>query len=212
MKNQPIESVALKQESQPRNAKKLWRPIAAAALTLTTALGINHLYNPEEGQERVEVNPSPQTSDRQFYVDRQELKEMQKAKMKAHIAEQKYRARLERFYSVIVWNNTVWYNELTKPKIPYDAALWERLHVCEQSGNWYANGYNSRDPYHQLFQGGLGMSTEAWDLGVEAAKRRGVTLPDSALDATIDQQMQGAQAFYEDEGWGWECDVRLPGQ
>lgn len=92
------------------------------------------------------------------------------------------------------------------PSIPYDDALWERLHRCEQPDSWYADGYNAADPGLR-FQGGLGMSTQAWQMAIRAAANRGVDLPGSALSASVDQQKQGAQAFYEAHGWGWSCRV-----
>lgn len=99
------------------------------------------------------------------------------------------------------------YLEAMRPKIAVDWARWERLHVCEQSNTWYANGGNPRDPARQTFQGGLGMSTGAWQMAVRAAAARGVTLPASALAASPEEQMTGAQAFYDAHGWGWECRV-----
>lgn len=90
----------------------------------------------------------------------------------------------------------------TAPAIAYDAALWERLHDCEQPGDWYASGYFGNGLHGA---GGLGMSDGAWTMGVTAAAARGVSLPGSPLDATIDQQMQGAQAFYDSHGWAWAC-------
>lgn len=99
------------------------------------------------------------------------------------------------------------YLEAMRPKITVDWARWERLHVCEQSNTWYANGTNPADGARQVFQGGLGMSTGAWQMAVGAAAARGVTLPASALAATPEEQMTGAQAFYDAHGWGWACKV-----
>lgn len=99
------------------------------------------------------------------------------------------------------------YLEAVRPRIMVDWARWERLHVCEQSDTWYANGGNAADPARQVFQGGLGMSTAAWQLAVRAAATRGVTLPSSALAGSPEEQMTGAQAFYDAYGWGWECRV-----
>jgi len=97
-------------------------------------------------------------------------------------------------------------------RIPTDWALWEAVHDCEQppgtggpAGPWYANGGNAADPAGQTFQGGLGMSTVAWQMAVAAARARGVELPLSALAATPEQQMIGAQAFYDAHGDGWGC-------
>lgn len=94
-----------------------------------------------------------------------------------------------------------------RPRIAVDWARWERLHICEQRDSWYADGYNAADPAHQRFQGGLGMSTAAWQMAVRAAANRGVSLPSSALAASPEQQMTGAQAFYDAHGWGWACHV-----
>ncbi len=91
--------------------------------------------------------------------------------------------------------------------ISVDWARWLRLHQCEQGNTWYANGGNPADPSRQVFQGGLGMSTVAWQMAVRAAAARGVYLPSSALSATPEQQMIGAQAFYDAYGWGWSCRV-----
>lgn len=99
------------------------------------------------------------------------------------------------------------YLEAMRPKIAVDWARWQRLHVCEQSDSWYANGRNPADPHRQVFQGGLGMSTGAWQMAVRAAQARGVTLPGSALQASPEEQMTGAQAFYDAHGWGWACKV-----
>lgn len=99
------------------------------------------------------------------------------------------------------------YLDAMRPKIAVDWARWERLHVCEQSNTWYANGGNPADGARQIFQGGLGMSTGAWQMAVRAAAARGVTLPSSALAATPEEQMTGAQAFYDAHGWGWACRV-----
>jgi hypothetical protein len=93
------------------------------------------------------------------------------------------------------------------PYIPVDWARWEALHTCEQPGNWYANGTNPADPDGQVFQGGLGMSTHAWQMAVWAAGARGVTLPESALAATPQEQMTGSQAFFDAYGWAWACQV-----
>ena len=93
------------------------------------------------------------------------------------------------------------------PHIAVDWARWEALHNCEQPGNWYANGTNPADPNGQVFQGGLGMSTHAWQMAVAAAGSRGLTLPTSALAATPEEQMIGSQAFFDAYGWGWECHV-----
>ncbi len=97
--------------------------------------------------------------------------------------------------------------EYKRNLIPVDWARWQRLHICEQRDTWYANGGNPNDPAHQTFQGGLGMSTGAWRMAVNAAANRGVILPVSALSATPEEQMIGAQAFYDAYGWGWECRV-----
>jgi hypothetical protein len=94
---------------------------------------------------------------------------------------------------------------LASRTIPVDWGRWGALHDCEQPGDWYANGGNGADPAGQTFQGGLGMSTGAWQMAVGAAAARGVTLPGSALDATPEQQMTGAQAFYDAHGWAWAC-------
>jgi hypothetical protein len=76
------------------------------------------------------------------------------------------------------------------------------LHECEQGDSWYASGYFGNGLYGE---GGLGMSVDAWRMAVSAAAGRGVTLPISALQASIEQQMMGAQAFYDAYGWGWGC-------
>lgn len=88
-----------------------------------------------------------------------------------------------------------------------DYPRWERLHNCEQPGQWYADGYNSADAAHQRFQGGLGMSTGAWQIARSYAANRGVSLPFSALSASPKQQMIGAQALFNDLGWAWGCRV-----
>ena len=91
--------------------------------------------------------------------------------------------------------------------IPVDIALWERLHTCEQSDTWYANGTNASSDSGMVFQGGLGMATSAWQMATRAAAERGVTLPRSALDSSVFQQMVGAQAFHDAHGWAWACRV-----
>ncbi len=91
--------------------------------------------------------------------------------------------------------------------IPVNVALWERLHTCEQSDTWYANGTNSTSSSGMVFQGGLGMATSAWQMAIRAAAACGVTLPRSALESSVFQQMVGAQAFHDAYGWGWACRV-----
>ncbi len=204
MENQPIETVELAQESRHRRVKKLWRPIAATALTFMASAGTLHLSNSDTSKDVKVVTDAGEQS-RQAQIDKQELRAINAARVKAEIEGR----QLELFYNTITWNNVVAWNKAVEAnrRIPYDPALWERLHNCEQPGNWYANGHNPADGANQLFQGGLGMSTDAWDMAVRDAAKRGVALPSSALDASIDQQMQGAQVFMEDEGWGWSCHV-----
>jgi hypothetical protein len=103
--------------------------------------------------------------------------------------------------------NLAEYLRAMTPIIAVDWGRWEALHNCEQPGDWYANGGNSGDALHLTFQGGLGMSTHAWQMARGAAAARGVTLPNSALAATPEQQMTGAQAFYDAYGWWWACRV-----
>ena len=91
--------------------------------------------------------------------------------------------------------------------IPVHAELWERLHNCEQPDTWYASGTNPESESGTVFQGGLGMSIGAWQMAVRAAAARGVSLPRSALDASVYQQMVGAQAFHDAHGWAWGCHV-----
>ena len=91
--------------------------------------------------------------------------------------------------------------------IPVDVALWERLHTCEQSDTWYANGTNSTSSSGMVFQGGLGMAVGAWQTATRAAAARGVTLPRSVLESSPYQQMVGAQAFHDAYGWAWGCHV-----
>lgn len=111
---------------------------------------------------------------------------------------------LERVDALVRWFNGIkWLNAIPRIALTRD---WWALHRCEQGDTWYASGYNSADPGHQLFQGGLGMSTTAWGMGVRAARARGVWLPASALQATPHQQMEGAQAFFDATGGGgWAC-------
>jgi len=91
--------------------------------------------------------------------------------------------------------------------IPVDWARWQRLHRCEQPDTWYANGTNAAAPDGLVFQGGLGMSIDAWRMAVRAAAARSVDLPANALAASPEQQMTAAQAFYDAHGWAWGCDV-----
>lgn len=201
MSNQPIEAIELIQEPRPRRAKKFLRPLAACALSLATVSGgLVGEGNSDRKEPATVAVASPAASEKQRLSGRDELRAIREASQKT----EERRQRLERFYNFIAWNTHVWEN---RPRIIYDSKRWYDLHQCEQGDSWYADGYNSADPGHQRFQGGLGMSTVAWDMAVEDAAQRGVTLPDSALDATIDEQMQGAQVFWEDEGWGWSCRV-----
>jgi len=207
MDSQHPEPIGLTKEAQPRNDKKIRRAVAVVIFGTAAAVGIIGVENNDDKPEAADIvvdAPQPQ-EEKMKAADKAEITRAQTA---ALIERAKREENERRFYDLVLWNNTVWFNELNKPKINYDSALWDRLHQCEQPGNWYANGHNPADPYHQLFQGGLGMSTEAWDMAIDAAAERGVTLPSSALDASVDQQMQGAQVFYEDHGWGWACDVR----
>jgi hypothetical protein len=91
--------------------------------------------------------------------------------------------------------------------IPVNAELWERLHNCEQPDTWYASGTNPDSESGMVFQGGLGMSIGAWQMAVRAAAARGVSLPRSAMNASVYQQMVGAQAFHDAHGWAWGCHV-----
>jgi len=91
--------------------------------------------------------------------------------------------------------------------IPVDEERWQRLHNCEQPDTWYASGTNPDSESGVVFQGGLGMSIGAWQMAVRAAAGRGVSLPRSAMDASVYQQMVGAQAFHDAHGWAWGCHV-----
>jgi hypothetical protein len=91
--------------------------------------------------------------------------------------------------------------------IPVNTDLWERLHNCEQPDTWYASGTNPDSESGTVFQGGLGMSVGAWQMAARAAAARGVSLPRSAMDASVYQQMVGAQAFHDAYGWAWGCRV-----
>lgn len=83
-----------------------------------------------------------------------------------------------------------------------DWALWERIHRCEQGDDWYAYGTFGNG---LRGGGGLGMSDGAWSMAVTAARKWGIELPGFVLDASPEQQMTAAQAFYNTYGWGWGC-------
>lgn len=197
------ESAAIGLETRPRNWKKLKRAVAGIALASTVAVG---LYADSSGsvsnKVKIEAEKSDTDGTRELEAaDRIKAFELAEAKIRWNQAlEQSNKVY---YLKVMAWNYAL------EHRIIYDPARWNNLHQCEQGDSWYASGYNPADTAHkQKFEGGLGMSTVAWDMAVEDAAKRGVTLPDTALDATIDQQMQGAQVFYEDEGGGgWACHV-----
>ncbi len=102
---------------------------------------------------------------------------------------------------IATWNKAVWIN--AAHHIAYDPAFWERNHECEQPDSWHAGGYfGNGEPSSG---GGEGMSMDAWHMAVRDAALRGVLLPPTAWNASVDQQMEAAQVFLEDEGWGWGC-------
>lgn len=78
---------------------------------------------------------------------------------------------------------------------------WLRIGRCEQPGNgygginWSADGYTA----HGHFQGGLGISTDAW-------RENSAGMPSSALAASPQQQMIVAQRIYDRFGpSAWGC-------
>lgn len=87
--------------------------------------------------------------------------------------------------------------------IPYSYALWMRVHNCEQPDTWHAGGHFGNGL--PSAGGGLGFSLYAWQDAVRYAANRGVTLPSSMWNASIDQQMQGAQAMLDATGGGPAC-------
>ncbi len=204
MVSQHPESAGAVLETQPRSWSKLKKAVAGVALASTVFVSA-YIDGSSQADNKVKVNAAPFEIDKLHDQEMANVKAAYNQAAKVIFINQLYinkQAELK-FYSVIAWNNAAAQNN----KIVYDSARWNRLHQCEQADNWYASGYNSADPRHQLFQGGLGMSTEAWSMAVRDAANRGVNLPASALDASIDQQMQAAQVFWEDEGWGWSCHV-----
>lgn len=88
------------------------------------------------------------------------------------------------------------------PTFFVDTAHWAAINVCEEGGTWVNDGW-TRDGH---FQGGLGMSVEAWNEVVAEAPQYGFSLPSSSNMATPYQQMQGAQILYNRVGsGGWAC-------
>lgn len=88
------------------------------------------------------------------------------------------------------------------PRLNVDVGHWTAINRCEESGTWINDGW-TRDGH---FQGGLGMSVEAWNEVVAQAPQFGFTLPPSSNMATPYQQMQGAQILYNRVGGGgWAC-------
>lgn len=88
------------------------------------------------------------------------------------------------------------------PRINVDVAHWTAINRCEESGTWVNDGW-TRDGH---FQGGLGMSVDAWNEVVAEAPAYGVTLPPSSNQATPFEQMEGAQLLYNRVGGGgWAC-------
>jgi hypothetical protein len=83
-----------------------------------------------------------------------------------------------------------------------DWALWERIHNCEQLGNWYAYGYFGNG---MRGGGGLGISDGAWQIAVNNAPKYGIELPGFVLDATPEQQMIAAEVLRATIGWTWGC-------
>lgn len=88
-------------------------------------------------------------------------------------------------------------------RIPYDADRWWRVHWCEQPDTWHAGGHFGNG----LISGGtgLGFSVDAVADAVRYAAQRGVILPASGWDMSIDQQMQMAQAMLDATGGGPDC-------
>ncbi len=204
MEQTSIEGIGIK-EPRSRRIKRLWRPVAATALAFTAAAGI---YQLEVSNARsADAEPiSAASTLAQGQSNVLELQFMKKAMLINKRDEQIRKEQQELWFDTVIWNNAVRH----AARIPYDFALLYGLHNCEQPNSWYASGYNPNDPSHQLFEGGEGMSTPAWIMAVEAAARRGVTLPSSALEASIDQQMEGAQAFIDAYGGGgWSCAPRV---
>lgn len=90
----------------------------------------------------------------------------------------------------------------TLPRIQVDTGHWLRINQCEEGGTWINDGWTS-DGH---FQGGLGMSVEAWNEVVAEGPAYNVYLPPSSNMATPEQQMQGAQILYNRVGpGGWAC-------
>jgi hypothetical protein len=87
--------------------------------------------------------------------------------------------------------------------IPYNYALWMRVHNCEQPETWHAGGHFGNG----LPSGGtgLGFSEDAVRIAVRYAAQRGVILPASGWEMSVDQQMQMAQAMLDATGGGPDC-------
>jgi hypothetical protein len=83
-----------------------------------------------------------------------------------------------------------------------DWALWERIHNCEQPGDWYAYGYFGNG---MRGGGGLGISDGAWRIAVNNAPKYGIELPGFVLNATPEQQMIAAEVLRATIGWSWGC-------
>lgn len=114
------------------------------------------------------------------------------------------RAAVAAYLAAVDAENVRLYLDAMRPKITVDWARWQRLHQCEQADSWYAYGYFGNG---LRGGGGLGMSDGAWTMAVNAARARGVELPGHVLQATPEEQMTAAQAFYDAYGWGWGCRV-----
>lgn len=88
------------------------------------------------------------------------------------------------------------------PKFYVDVGHWTAINRCEEGGTWNNDGWTS-DGH---FQGGLGMSVQAWNEVVAEAPQYGFSLPPSSNMATPYQQMQGAQILLNRVGpGGWAC-------
>jgi hypothetical protein len=169
---------------------------AVAALAIATVLVAPGAARAEERTE-TKVDPSAAVLAAQAWVERADA-------VTSYVAAREA-AAVVAYVDALRREQVVAY--LAARIIPVDWARWSALHECEQSGDWYANGGNAADAAGQTFQGGLGMSIGAWQAAVGAAAARGVTLPGSALMATPEEQMTGAQAFYDAYGWAWACQV-----
>ncbi len=211
-------------ESRPLNVKKIIRRTGQAITAITVFGGLMYGgYASSGGETKTEIGSAeavdnPRLPIRTRDADIREAQEIHKNQQKAAAVQRLQQLKHEQYEKTLLyWQYAQNVNVLKQAaqksalssqvahigRIAYDPARWLHLHQCEQADTWHAGGHFGNGLLSS--GGGLGMSMDAWHMAVRDAAKRGVSLPPTAWNASIDQQMQAAQVFWEDEGWGWSC-------